>query len=144
MSPLGPKGFRGSEPATRPAPALPVLQVHLLNGQTSFVFEHRLSAGTRATSHHGFLHDFHHQATTSCTTHDLSLSSSTCSHLLLVTSSHLDFPYPIVQNSHARVLDKNILEKVKSFYPIVKWVDFTFLNIAIDVRSPDLYGKNQT
>ena len=55
------------------APVLPVLQVHLLNGHTSFVFEHRLSAGTRVTSHHGFLHDFHHQATTSCTTHELSL-----------------------------------------------------------------------
>ena len=87
------------------APALPVLQVHLLNGHTAksartsrrnfrvvvpprtfrsyvgplgrfgaLVFEHRLSAGTRVTSHHGeFLHDFHHQATTSCTTHELSL-----------------------------------------------------------------------
>ena len=55
------------------APVLPVLQVHLLNGHTSFVFEHRLSAGTRVTSHHGILHDFHHQATTSCTTHELSL-----------------------------------------------------------------------
>ena len=74
------------------APALPVLQVHLLNGHTAksartsrrnfrvvvpprtfrsyvgplgrfggLVFEHRLSAGTRVTSHHGFLHDFHHQ-----------------------------------------------------------------------------------
>ena len=37
------------------------------------VFEQRLSAGTRVTSHHGILHDFHHQATTSCTTHELSL-----------------------------------------------------------------------
>ena len=37
------------------------------------VFEHRLSAGTRVTSHHGILHDFHQQATTSCTTHELSL-----------------------------------------------------------------------
>ena len=86
------------------APALPVLQVHLLNGHTAksartsrrnfrvvvpprtfrsyvgplgrfggLVFEHRLSAGTRVTSHHGILHDFHHQATTSCTTHELSL-----------------------------------------------------------------------
>ena len=55
------------------APVLPVWQVHLLNGHTSFVFEHRLSAGTRVTSHHGILHDFHHQATTSCTTHELSL-----------------------------------------------------------------------
>ena len=37
------------------------------------VFEQRLSAGIRVTSHHGILHDFHHQATTSCTTHELSL-----------------------------------------------------------------------
>ena len=37
------------------------------------VFEHRLSAGTRVTSHRGILHDFHQQATTSCTTHELSL-----------------------------------------------------------------------
>ena len=37
------------------------------------VFEHRLSAGTRVVSHRGILHDFHQQATTSCTTHELSL-----------------------------------------------------------------------
>ena len=37
------------------------------------VFEQRLSAGIRVTSHHGILHDFHQQATTSCTTHELSL-----------------------------------------------------------------------
>ena len=55
------------------------------------VFEHRLSAGTRVTSHHGFLHDFHHQLLHPAPLMN-SPSSSTCSHLLLVTSSHLDFP----------------------------------------------------
>ena len=104
------------------APALPVLQVHLLNGHTAksartsrrnfrvvvpprtfrsyvgplgrfgaLVFEHRLSAGTRVTSHHGILHDFHHQLLHPAPLMN-SPSSSTCSHLLLVTSSHLDFP----------------------------------------------------
>ena len=73
------------------APVLPVWQVHLLNGHTSFVFEHRLSAGTRVTSHHGILHDFHHQLLHPAPLMN-SPSSSTCSHLLLVTSSHLDFP----------------------------------------------------
>ena len=55
------------------------------------VFEQRLSAGTRVTSHHGILHDFHHQLLHPAPLMN-SPSSSTCSHLLLVTSSHLDFP----------------------------------------------------
>ena len=55
------------------------------------VFEQRLSAGIRVTSHHGILHDFHHQLLHPAPLMN-SPSSSTCSHLLLVTSSHLDFP----------------------------------------------------
>ena len=55
------------------------------------VFEHCLSAGTRVTSHHGILHDFHHQLLHPAPLMN-SPSSSTCLHLLLVTSSHLDFP----------------------------------------------------
>ena len=44
-----------------------------LRHRNQTVFKHRLSAGTRVVSHRGILHDFHQQATTSCTTHELSL-----------------------------------------------------------------------
>ena len=54
------------------------------------VFEQRLSAGIRVTSHHGILHDFHHQLLHPAPLMN-SPSPSTCLHLLLVTSSHLDF-----------------------------------------------------
>ena len=54
-------------------PRRPPRYCQTLRHRYQTVFEHRLSAGTRVVSHRGILHDFHQQATTSCTTHELSL-----------------------------------------------------------------------
>ena len=54
-------------------PRYPPRYCQTLRHRYQTVFEQRLSAGTRVTSHRGILHDFHLQATTSCTTHELSL-----------------------------------------------------------------------
>ena len=72
-------------------PRYPPRYCQTLRHRYQTVFEQRLSAGIRVTSHHGILHDFHHQLLHPAPLMN-SPSSSTCSHLLLVTSSHLDFP----------------------------------------------------